>query len=37
MFLYAKVVLENLRLMPSKKRYNAELNGDEFPRNLGEA
>ncbi|RGP67320.1 vegetative incompatibility het-e-1 [Fusarium sporotrichioides] len=37
MFLYAKVVLANLASMGSRKEYKAELDGNEFPRDMDEA
>uniref|UniRef100_A0A4E9EBI7 NACHT domain-containing protein n=1 Tax=Gibberella zeae TaxID=5518 RepID=A0A4E9EBI7_GIBZA len=37
MFLYAKVVLSNLASMGSRKEYKAQLEDNEFPRDLDEA
>ncbi|KAF5970510.1 heterokaryon incompatibility protein het-E-1 [Fusarium coicis] len=37
MFLYAKVVLDNLALMDSIQEFEDELEGDTFPEDLGQA
>jgi hypothetical protein len=37
MFLYAKVVLDNLAMMDSIQEFEDELEGDSFPEDLDQA